>query len=124
MNTYQEAEDALLLVSHMQRTILDNGVRQCFNALDNGGQTMDKYHAWTMNLHTGIVEECNLDEDNVIDMVELDPNDVDAAIEAEGWCGALGATYGFPFVICPIDTKTCPPEGAMFMRAALVTKDL
>lgn len=78
---------------------------------------MDKYHAWAFNCHTCELQECDLDEDNVLDMVELDPVDVDAAIEAEGWCGALGATYGFPFVICPIGTKTMPKAGRAFIRS-------
>lgn len=82
----------------------------------------DRYHAWATNLHTGIVEECDLNEDNVIDMVELDPVDVDAAIEEAGWCGALGATYGFPFVIVPIGTIICPPDGVAFMRGQLVER--
>lgn len=115
-------EDALILVSVTQRMIIDSGVAACYDALDNGGRTMDKYHAWATNLHTGIIEECDLNDDNVIDMVELDPVDVDAAIEESGWCGALGATYGFPFVICPIGTKTCPKDGVAFMRATLVAK--
>lgn len=123
-------EDALLAVSAMQRTILDRGITMCYSALDNTGDTIMAnpdydvlcYHAWTTNLHTGEVTETDLSEAHVVDMVEMDPNDVDGAIEEWGWCGALGATYGFPFVICPIGTTTCPADGVAFMRGQLVER--
>ena len=79
----------------------------------------DRYHAWAFDQHTAELQECDLNEDNVIDMVEMDPVDVDAAIEAEGWCGAYGITYGFPFVICPTGTTTMPEGGKAFIKAAI-----
>lgn len=116
MNTYDMAEDALLAVSQLQRLVLTAPVAACYAALDNTGDgAMKTYEAWA-RMEDGAVIHTTLDEDQVIDMVELDPVDVDAAIEAEGWCGARGATHGLPFVLQQEHDTTPCEAAATYLR--------
>lgn len=85
MNTYLEAEDALIHISRMMRTILDAGVRTCYDALDNTETTTMKTYA-ILNRH-GLYCVYTLEQMQRDNPTDVGVEDMDAAIEADGWCG-------------------------------------
>lgn len=75
------AETALLEVSRLQRATLE--------------VPMIAYQVWT-NCN-GTVLHDTLHDDEWLS-IDLDPMDVDAAIEDSGWCGTFGVITGHPIV--------------------------